>query len=311
MKLHRTRREFLGDVGRGVLTAAVGAELASELQFTSALADEPSDALDFGALEPLVRLMQETPPDRLLAAIVSKLRGGVDLRQLTAAAALANARTFGGEDYIGYHTLMALSPAFHMAAELPADLKPLPVLKVLFRNSNQIHEKGGRKAEVLKVVRPDGAKHSAKELRDIVRKGNMDAAEAGFASVAQGSPEDAFNVLLESVHDDTEVHRTVLPYRAWDLLDIVGKEHAHTLLRQSLRYCVKAESWPRESREKQRALLPKLLEEHLLLERCAVTREADAAWVEQFTKTLLSSTAEQAATAAAAALAEGISPAAI
>jgi hypothetical protein len=311
MNLHRTRREFLGDVGRGVLTAAVGAEIANELQFTSALANEPSDALDFGALEPLVRMMQETPPDRLLAAIVSKLRGGVDLRQLTAAAALANARTFGGEDYIGYHTLMALSPAFHMAAELPAELKPLPILKVLFRNSNQIHEKGGRKAEVLKVVRPDGAHHSAKELRDIVRKGNMDAAEEVFGSVAQGSPEDAFNVLLESVHDDTEVHRTVLPYRAWDLLDIVGKEHAHTLLRQSLRYCVKAESWPRESREKQRALLPKLLEENHLLDRAAGKREADDAWIDQFTKTLFNSTAEQAATAAAAAIAEGIAPAAI
>ena len=38
-----------------------------------------------------------------------------------------------------------------------------------------------------------------------------------------------------------EVHRTVLPYRAWEMQDIVGTQHALTLLRQSLRYCVKAE----------------------------------------------------------------------
>lgn len=176
MNVHRTRRDFLSDVGRGVLTVAVGADLAHELKLTSpALAAEPSDELDFGAMEPLVRVMQETPPDQLLPAIVTKLRNGVDLRQLTAAAALANARTFGGEDYVGYHTLMALSPAFHMAEELQTELKPLPILKVLLRNSTRIHEKGGRKAEVLKVVRPDGEKHSAKEIRDFVRKEKMDA----------------------------------------------------------------------------------------------------------------------------------------
>ena len=310
MTLHRTRRDFLAGVGRGVLTAALGAEIAAELQLTTSLADEP-DSLHFGALEPLVRLMQETSPDRLLPVIVTKLRAGMGLRQLTAAAALANARTFGGEDYVGYHTLMALSPAFHMAEELPAEFKPLPILKVLLRNSTRIHEKGGRKAEVLKVVRSDGAKHTAKEIRNCVRKEKMDAAESAFASAAQGSAEDAFNVLLESVHDDTEVHRVVLPYRAWDLLDIVGKEHAHTLLRQSLRYCVKAESWTHQSREKHRVLLPRLLEEHRLLNRPADTREVDDAWIEQFAKILFQSDAEQAATAAASALAEGIAPAAI
>ena len=46
-----------------------------------------------------------------------------------------------------------------------------------------------------------------------------------------------------AVHDHTEVHRVVLPYRAWEMLELVGKEQAHTLLRQSVRYCVKAESW--------------------------------------------------------------------
>src|SRR5213082_3520619 len=54
-----------------------------------------------------------------------------------AVAALANARTFGGEDYVGFHTMMALAPAVHMSAELPEALRPLPVLKVLYRNTNR------------------------------------------------------------------------------------------------------------------------------------------------------------------------------
>ena len=54
-------------------------------------------------------------------------------------------------------------------------------------------------------------------------------------------PDEAFNDLLFAVQDNTEVHRTVLPYRAWDLLSLIGLEHAHTLLRQSVHYCVKSE----------------------------------------------------------------------
>jgi len=38
-------------------------------------------------------------------------------------------RTFGGEDYVGFHTMMALAPSFHMSKELPEAEQPLPVFK--------------------------------------------------------------------------------------------------------------------------------------------------------------------------------------
>src|SRR5687767_15474975 len=98
--------------------------------------------------------MQETPADHLLGKLAEKLQSGTDLRTLVAAAALANARTFGGEDYVGFHTLMALAPAYHMARELPEDRRALPVLKVLYRNTNRIQEHGGRASEVLHTVKP-------------------------------------------------------------------------------------------------------------------------------------------------------------
>jgi len=148
MNTPRNRREFLADVGRGMLVASVGYGMASELGLVSALAKEGADTLDFGPLEPLVCLMQETPANKLLPLLADKLNSGTDLRRLVAAAALANARTFGGEDYVGFHTMMALSPAFHMAQELPKEQQPLPVFKVLYRNTNRIQEKGGRKEEV-------------------------------------------------------------------------------------------------------------------------------------------------------------------
>jgi hypothetical protein len=313
MMMPRTRREFLADVGRGMLVATVGSSVASQLELSSAQADERADALSFGPLEPLVCLMQETPVNRLLPVLVAQLRSGVALRQLVAAAALANARTFGGEDYVGFHTMMALAPALHMAGELPEALQPLPVFKVLYRNSNRIQERGGRKEEVLRAVEPstesrkelDGAK-----LREAVRRHDVNEAERIFATLAQSPALDAFNQLLWVVQDHTEVHRVVLPYRAWDLLGLIGKEQAHTLLRQSVRDCVKAESWPQNATwTEPRTLLPKLLEEHHLLDRSAGNRKAEDSWVDQMSQTIFKSSPEQAAEAVAAALAEGISPA--
>src|SRR5439155_13446497 len=126
----------------------------------------------------------DTPPDKLLPLLVRMLHDGAELKDLVAAAALANARTFGGQDYTGYHTLMALAPAYQMAKELPADRAPLAVFKVLYRNSTRIQEKGGRKNEVLHPVQPTAALPTESAVRDAVRTQEMTAAEGAFAALS-------------------------------------------------------------------------------------------------------------------------------
>ncbi len=316
-----TRRAFLGDVGRGMLVASVGLGTALDMGLTPALArgdgdhDDLGGRITFGELEPLVGLMQDTPVARLVPVLVEKLRTGTDLKQLVAAATLANARTFGGEDYVGFHTLMALAPAYHMARELPESQRALPVIKVLYRNTNRIQEHGGRPSEVLHPVRP-GALSAGQDpgelLRDAVRHKDMAAAERTFAAIAagSGSPDDAFNSLLVAVEDHTEVHRVVLPYRAWELLDVVGKEQAHTMLRQSVRYCVKSEragNHPARPDEPA-SLLPRLFDQHHLPRTSPGTKRPGDAWVSSMCKTVFESSPPAAADAVAAALDEGIGP---
>ena len=198
----------------------------------SVSAGEAPERLTFGSIEPLVTLMEETSPAKLVGLIVDQLKQGTELKQLVAAAALANARTFGGEDYVGFHTMMAFAPAFHMARELPKERQPLPVIKVLYRNTNRIQESGGRGHEVLHPVAAEQlspGQPGGEALRDAVRAKNLDSAEKTFAALAGRGADEAFNDLLFAVQDNTEVHRTVLPYRAWDLLSIIGPEQAHTL----------------------------------------------------------------------------------
>lgn len=309
----RTRREFLAQVGQGTLAATIGFEVASGLGLTPAMADEAPAALTFGSLEPLVRLMQETPAANLLPVLVNKLRTGTELRTLVAAGALANARTFGGEDYIGFHTLMAIAPSFHMAQEMPAAQQALPVFKVLYRNTNRIQDHGGCKSEVMHAVTPaplPAGQAPGVALQEAMRKKDLNAAEQMFASLASGNTDDAFNALLHMVQDHTEVHRVVLPYRAWDLLGMIGMEQAHTLLRQSLRYCLNAESRNGSaSYNEPSKLLPRMLDEHKLHDYKPGSRKAEDAWVDKLSTTIFESSPQEAASAAAAALAEGFLPA--
>ena len=138
----------------------------------------------------------------------------------------------------------------------------------------------------------------------------MNEAERTFAAIAAVSPDEAFNSLLVAVEDNTEVHRVVLPYRAWELLDVVGKEQAHTMLRQSVRYCVKSErDWTHSAEtDEPRALLPRLFDQHHLPRTSPGTKRPGDEWVASMCKTIFESSPQSAADAVAAALADGIDP---
>lgn len=317
--LTSNRREFLADVGKGMLIAGLGPALAADLGLAQARAAEAgSDRLNFGKLEPLVAMMQETPLNRLLPTLVEKHQAGTDLRTLIAAGALANARTFGGQDYIGFHTIMALVPAYEMSQRMPADRRALPVLKVLYRNTGRIQEFGGVKNEVLHPVEPGAlpeGRDGGEVLQESTRKGDFDGAERTFAALAKKQPlGEAYNHLQYAVQDEVDVHRVVLAWRSWALLDLTGKEQAHTLLRQSVRYAVRTEQSIVSKKRKPsdiRTVLPKLLDQHKLVGRPLGKRPADDAWVEHLSKTIYGGSPAQAAEAAAAALAEGMAPEAV
>jgi hypothetical protein len=308
MNAPQSRRRFLTEVSQGTLLATIGPALAAELGLTSAAAAEAPAALNFGDLEPLVCFMQETPVAKLQPALLAKLNGGTPLKKLVAAGVLANARTFGGEDYIGFHTLMALSPSLKMAGSMPEKQQALPVFKVLYRNTNRIQENGGRGDEVLHPVAASADKPTSQQLHDVVKKKDTAQAEATFAALMRQSPEVGFNALLECVQDNPEVHRTVLPYRAWDLLDLVGREHATTMLRMSLRYCLNAESSRRPEWDEHAKALSKLLDEHKLIGRDPGTKTMDDGALEKLSMTIFSGSPTEAAGAVAAALAEGFDP---
>jgi hypothetical protein len=310
-----SRRAFLMDVGRGMLVAGVGASVATDLGFSTAFADSGPESLKFGSYQPLVELLRGTPPEKLQPVLIGKLKAGeVDTRQLISAAALANAHAFGGTDYVGFHTAMAMLPALEMAKQLPADRQPLPVLKVIYRNSQQCLTHGGASKPTLMALH--AAEHSEDgdmglKIREACRKADLDGAEKLFSSLSTASAKDMLNALQPAVQDDINVHRFVFAHRTYGLAGLLGKDYAHTLLRQCVRFCVDSEQSivnnkrvPSEIRD----VLPKVLDQYKLVGRMLGKRDPGDAAVDDLAKTIYNGPPARSADAVAAALADGIDP---
>jgi hypothetical protein len=258
--------------------------------------------------------MRSTPAAKLQPMLAEKIvKGEVDLKKLVAAGALANAVTFGGCDYVGFHTAMAMLPSLQMSSQLPDKRKPLPVLKVLYRNSAQIQGVGGASTTAMHDMHP--SEHAAEgdlsvQIRDACRQADVKQGEALLATVAN-SPIDSFNALQMAMQDDLNVHRFVFAHRTYGLVGLLGKEYSYSILRQCIRFCANHES-NRISRKQPespiRALVPKLLDQYKLAGKSLGKRDPGDAAVEQLATDIYNGPNHRSAEIVAAALAEGIDP---
>jgi hypothetical protein len=294
-----------------MLAVLIGTSLAAELGL--AAEDGKDDQTKTPAdLARLSQLIQQTPTQDLLPALALQLKNGTGLKELIAAGALANARAFGGQDYNGYHSFMALCPSYGIAMALPEQERPLPILKVLYRTSTFIH--GARCADAdhldkVEAAKLDGSRPPAEQLREATRAHNLPQAEQIFTALP-GAPDQTYDDLQLMIQDDLNVHRVVLAWRAWEVLDFIGKDHAREMLRQTVRFCSDPKHGGRGGHPIQ-TVLPRLLDAHKLLAAKPGSKKVDDAWIEKVAKTVYSDSQEKAAETVAAALADGVEPDAI
>jgi hypothetical protein len=314
--MNANRREFMSDVGHGMLAAGLGASLASDLGFSTAFAEEGSESIPLGKYTRLVELMRDTAAEKLQPLLAAKIqKGETSLKQLVAAGALANAVTFGGCDYVGFHTAMAMLPALEMSRRLPSARKPLPVLKVLYRNSQLIQNVGGASKTTLHALKPvdQAAKEGdlGQQIRVVCRKADVNLGESLLATVGD-SPLKSLNALQPTMQDSLSIHRFVFAHRTYGLVGLLGKEHSYSMLRQCVRFACNEEQKRLDRKDARedpiRALVPKLLDQFKLAGKKLGKRDPGDAFVEELSQTIYHGPREQAAEAVAAALAEGIDP---
>lgn len=306
------RRAFCCDVSRSMLAAGLGTALAENLGLSTSFASEPA-ALPLGEHTALVELMRSTPADMLQPLLARKLvRGETNLKQLTAAGALANAVTFGGCDYVGFHTAMAMLPALAMSAQMPAGREPLPVLKVLYRNAQQIQNVGGALHTELTddpVAEPQQGDVGL-QIRDACRGTDGERGERLLAHAKQSSL-DAFHLLQPAIQDDLNVHRFVFAHRTYGLVGLLGENYSYSILRQCVRLCADHERMRIEHKQPEspiRALMPRLIDQYKLANLRPGRRDPGEQAVEALANEIYQGPRDRAAEAAAAALSEGIDP---
>src|SRR5262245_32067748 len=294
-----------------MLAVLVGSGRAAELGL-AAEDNREGKAKTPNGLARLSTIIQQTPTKDLLTALHAELKNGASLKELIAAGALANARAFGGQDYNGYHSFMALCPSYAMATALPAEERPLPILKVLYRTSTHIHRARCAHEDHLVRVEPiklNDKASPAEQMRQATRAMKLAQAEQIFTSLP-GTPEQTYDDVQLLIQDDLNVHRVVLAWRAWEVLDFIGKDHARDMLRQTVRFCSDPRHTGRQEHPIQ-TVLPRLLDAHKLLSARPGSKQVDDAWVERVARTVYSDSQERAAEAVAAALADGVDPDAV
>ena len=199
------------------------------------------------SIEPLVRLIEDTPRERLLEEIASQIQKGVSYRETLAALLLAGIRNVEPRPSVGFkfHAVLVVHSAHLVAQGSPEAERWLPLFWALD------HFKGSQAADVregdwtMRAAPPNGvppAPRAAAAWSDAMDRWDETDADAAAAGLARSlGPEDVFEILVPyAVRDLRSIgHKAIYVANGWRTLETIGWQHAEPVLR-SLAYALNA-----------------------------------------------------------------------
>src|SRR4051812_21834024 len=248
MSLRTDRRHFLRASATGGALLGLG-----DLGFLSRLrpvsADEAS--LDPNVvrlepeIEPLVRLLEETPRDRLLEAVAARVQKGLSYRDVLAALLLAGVRNVQPRPSVGhkFHAVLVVNSAHLASLASPDTDRWLPIFWALdhFKDSQarDVREGNWTMGPVDESAVPPARKARAAfvEAMDNWDEGAADAAVTALARTA-GAHEVAELFFRYGARDFRSIgHKAIYVANSWRTLNCIGWQHAEPVLR-SLAYAL-------------------------------------------------------------------------
>src|SRR5712692_8080190 len=181
MQYKPTRRQFLNIAGMAFLTRLPSVS-AQETKLTPAVV-----RLDSG-IEPLVRLIEETPRADLLEQVAQRIRQGTTYQEVVAALFLAGVRNIAPRPNVGFkfHAVMVVNAAHLESLAAPENERWLPIFWALdeFKDSQAVEQKesGWRMAPVDENAVPPAnkAKQAFTQAMENWDEKTADAAIAGL-----------------------------------------------------------------------------------------------------------------------------------
>lgn len=241
-----SRRSFLATAS----TAAAAAGMA-QLGFLSGLPrvsaqevkPDPKMVRFNDDIEPLVRLVEDTPREKLLEEVAAKIKKGTSYREVVAALLLAGIRNVQPRPQLGFkfHAVLVVNSAHLASMASPDEQRWLPIFWALDHykeaQAQDVREGNWTMAPVDEAAVPPA--HLARQMfidaMDRWDEAKADVAVAALARTAGAN--DLFELFCRYGARDFRAigHKAIYVANAWRTLHCIGWQHAEPVLR-SLAY---------------------------------------------------------------------------
>jgi hypothetical protein len=249
----KDRRTFLRSVAGAISLGELGF-LANLPAVSAAEPKLPPDMVRFGPeIEPLVRLLEDTPRERVLEEVAARVRRGLSYREVLAALMLAGVRSVQPRPVgFKFHAVLVVNSAHLASLASPDEERWLPIFWAIdqFKSSQAANVKEGnwRLGPVAEadVPKSDKAKARFIEAMDNWDEAGADAAVVGLARTA--GVDELFEIFARyGVRDFRDIgHKAIYVANSFRTLEVIGWHHAEPVLR-SLAYALLDRSRDREN----------------------------------------------------------------
>ncbi len=250
------RRSFLqATVGAGALAALGDLGFLAQLPRVSAaeaVLDPRMVRLESG-IEPLVRVLEETPRERVIEEVAARVKGGLSYRELLAALLLAGVRNIQPRPVgFKFHAVLVVNSAHLASLASPDTDRWLPIFWAIdqFKSSQaaDVREGDWTMAPVEESAVPSSLRARAAfiEAMDNWDEAAADAAVVGLARTA--GADELFEVFCRyGARDFRDIgHKAIYVANSFRCLDAIGWQHAEPVLR-SLAYALLDRSGAKEN----------------------------------------------------------------
>ena len=229
------RRDAIKRIAAAGVLASAGIDPTSSPAADRAVA---SDIVRFGAeLEPLVRLIEDTPRGDCIEVLAHRLRSGLAYRQFLAALFLAGIRNVNPQPPgFKLHCVFVLHSAHQLSLDLAEEDRLLPLFWALddFKSAQERDTEQGD-FQLLEVAgQLPGTRHAWREFHAAMEAWDAPRADRAIAALARtrGAHEVIEGLWRYGARDYRNIgHKAIFTANAWRTLQTIGWRHAEPALR--------------------------------------------------------------------------------
>lgn len=240
------RRQFMAGAG-GAMLLGGGMGFLDKLAPVSAAEAElhPSLVRLGDDIEPTVRMMEETPRERVLEEVATRIRAGLSYRQVLAALLLAGVRDVQPRPQVGFkfHAVLVINSAHLASLDSPESDRWLPIFWAIDRFKSAQAEtsktSGWRMSAVDEAKVPDASK-ARQAFASAMDAWDEQAADTAAAAMARSvSRDECFELFARyGCRDFRDIgHKAIFVSNSFRTLSAIGWQHAEPVLR-SLAYAL-------------------------------------------------------------------------